>query len=121
MAAAAERRELRLLDIRNPPEDEQIGSFPEENLAEQAARATDGKASRRRRNPRGVTKWGPTVMTDRSPEGRFSGLRSGFRSGNGPIWLGLNFRKAFGFGRTRFCPDTAGLKACTTTVSDTQA
>jgi hypothetical protein len=27
-----------------------------------------------------VTKWGPTVTTDKPPQDRFSGLRSGFRS-----------------------------------------
>src|SRR6185436_12838880 len=30
--------------------------------------------------PVGVTKWGPAVMTDQPPQGRFSGLRSGFPS-----------------------------------------
>src|SRR6185436_10031289 len=48
--------------------------------SKQTARAIDGKAFRRRRNPRGVTKWGPAVMTDQPPQGRFSGLRSGFPS-----------------------------------------
>ena len=49
--------------------------------SEQAALASDGTMSRRRRNPRGVTKWGPTVSIDKPPQGRCSGLRrQGFRS-----------------------------------------
>jgi hypothetical protein len=42
-----------------------------------------------------VTKWGPTVITDKPPQGRFSGLRSkGFRSEMTRSAAGQNFRKA---------------------------
>src|SRR6185436_9264636 len=66
--------------------------IPRRKPSEQTARATDGKASRRRRNRRWVTQWGPTGITDKRPERCFPGLRSGFSERDAPIRL-LEFPK----------------------------
>src|SRR5439155_6125133 len=68
--------------------------------SEQAAHAPDGKAVRKRRNPRGVTKWGPAGIADKPLQGRFFRTAEWFSPRNGPIVAPQNFREASGFSRT---------------------